>query len=647
MPPGLQMTIPAKKAAIAASAAAATVLGALYANDRYGFSYDINQLLSERAFRKRLEERIRALGGDVSYYHMLQLADPSAEALWYEGRRWNYAEVIMESSKLATVLQQRGVSSGDIVAVLTTNSPEMVFTLAAVSKLGAVPALVNTALQRQTLQHCLDIANPKLLVCTPDLAPVVAELSRSGQPPPTISLSLSSFPPLELSAEVRAASAIAQVRYEDLAGVAVTPTPSPKRLLKEVGALVYTSGTSGKPKAVAVKNFLLVLTSTPTTSDLNNSRKYLPLRTYSCLPLFHGTALFVGLYYSTSVSGSLCLARKFSASQFSTQLVESGATRMLYVGELCRYLIAAPPSPNDRAHKCIVALGNGLHEEVWLKFMRRFGIQEIREVYRSTEGIAGFDNYSRSAAGVGMVGFTGVLRRFLEDDVFLVKFDTTTEDIYRDPETGFCVLAKAGEPGEAIGRVRSMEFYNEYHNHPEATKLKIISNVFKKGDLFQRTGDLLVCSSSGWVRFHDRSGDTFRWRGENVSASEVREHIRKLPNVQDCSVYAVKLSAYDGQAGAATINLADPSQELNFAKELYGRLRSSGLTIYQVPRLVRFRSAIETTATFKQSSTAFKALPWNPAAENQKDSIYWLNDDRYERIDLAAWSRIESGKAKL
>lgn len=395
----------------------------------------------------------------------------------------------------------------------------------------------------QTLQHCLDIANAKILVCTPDLAPAIADLASVSQPPPTLSLSLSSFGPLQLTTEVCAAVGIVQVRYEDLANPMPASAPLlTKRLLKDVGALVYTSGTSGKPKAVAVKNFLLVLVSTPTTIDIKNRKTYLPLRTYSCLPLFHATALFAGLYYVTGVSGTFCLARKFSASRFSTQLVESRATRMLYVGELCRYLVSAPPSPADRAHKCIVALGNGLNREVWLKLTHRFGIPEIREVYRSTEGIAKFDNTTiRSEGGAGMVGFAGPIKRYAEDDIFLVKFDPTTEAPYRDPATGFCVHASADEPGEAIGRVRSMAFYNEYYNNPEATKLKLISDVFEKGDLFQRTGDLLVRQKSGWIRFHDRSGDTFRWKGENVSAGEVREHIGQLPNVQNCSVYAVNL----------------------------------------------------------------------------------------------------------
>jgi acyl-CoA synthetase (AMP-forming)/AMP-acid ligase II len=405
--------------------------------------------------------------------------------------------------------------------------------------------LANRSTTEDTLAHCMKIANSKIVICTPDLATYVRDLfvqSKEGQP--CLSLSLSSFGPLQLSEEDARAANVTQIRYEDfqLASTLTTVPQRAKRNLKDIGALVYTSGTSGKPKAVSIKNFLLVFVSTPTSVDVQNPKRYFPLRTYSCLPLFHATCLFTGLYYSVGSSSTFCLGRKFSASRFARTLTTSGATRLLYVGELCRYLLAAVPSEYDQAHKCIVASGNGLQKDIWEKFRRRYNIPEIREFYRSTEGIAKFDNFSRGApASAGMVGFSGLLKRYFENDIFIVKYDSSTEQPYRDPSTGFCTPAALGEPGEAIGRVRSMDFYNEYLNNPGANKLKLIENVFENGDLFQRTGDLLVHSKRGWIRFHDRSGDTFRWRGENVSAGEVREQIARLPNVHDASVYGVKL----------------------------------------------------------------------------------------------------------
>src|SRR5262249_29481226 len=113
---------------------------------------------------------------------------------------------------------------------------------------------------------------------------------------------------------------------------------------------------------------------------------------------------------------------------------------------------------------------------------------------------------------------------------------------YRDPKTGFCVKVGPGEAGEVIGRVRDKNLLIGYLNDNGATEKKLLSDVFAKGDCFQRMGDMLLRDSYGWIQFHDRMGDTFRWKGENVSAGEVRDHISKLPGVQDAVVYGVKLA---------------------------------------------------------------------------------------------------------
>ena len=392
----------------------------------------------------------------------------------------------------------------------------------------------------------MEVASAKLLVCSPDLGGVIVDWKKETNGEiPCLSINLSSFPPLKLEQSSSGEDFVTQIRYEDLNAVSLSKAAPPAaRKLSDVGCLIYTSGTSGKPKAVSTKNFQLVIVSTPGSDDLLNSKRYYPLRTFSCLPMFHATCLFTGLFYSVGNSATFCISRKFSASRYFKELTASGATRMLYVGELCRYLLASPPSKFDKAHKCIVASGNGLQKDIWNKFKARFNIPEIREFYRSTEGVAKFDNFQRGSSGSGMVGYKGAIYRWYEQDTYLVKHDPSTEEPYRDPKTGFCVPVKVGEPGEAIGRVRSMAFYNEYLNNPEANKAKLLNNVFEKGDIFQRTGDLLVCEPNGWIRFMDRTGDTYRWKGENVSAGEVREHISRLANVQDVSVYGVKLDGY-------------------------------------------------------------------------------------------------------
>ncbi|KAJ5192169.1 Bifunctional fatty acid transporter/acyl-CoA synthetase (FAT1) [Penicillium cf. viridicatum] len=624
MPPSLPVQIPVNKVALAASAAVAAFVGGLYADHSHVLSYDINQIIQEKALHTRLQRRINALRDDFSLYHMLQLAE--------RPRPCGSKAAVGHAGRLACHFVGHGLRVGDTIAIFATKLPEMVLAIAAANFKFVFKGYPEPTVGGELMwgAHIARYLTPLFGDCWFHVAGLYARSGSSrceaGTPscnPVTITLIL---------------------RYEDLGSVSL-PAESrrPIRRLVDVGALIYTSGTRGKPKAVGIKNFLLVLVSTPMTIDVKYRRRNLPLRTYSCLPLFHATCLFSGLFYSVGLSATFCLARKFYASRLMARLVESRATRLLYVGELCRYLLAAPASPHDRAHQCRVAIGNGLHRNVWRRFQQRFNIPEVREVYRSTEGVAKFDNFSRGKTGAGMVGCAGPLKRYFEDVTYLVRYDPTTESPYRDPQTGLCVLAQAGEPGEAIGRVRSMDYYNE--------------------EIF--SSERATCSSG--IRpggFASTIARGIHSVGENVSAAEVREHICKLPDVEDASVYTVKLSAYDflfyapgwinalgfrydGQAGAAAISLVVGTQEDAFATGLFGRLRKLGLAMYQLPKLVRFSKGIETTATFKQSKAALKGLAWNPEAEGLQDSLYWLDGEEYRRLDSAAWGAIEGGKARL
>lgn len=375
----------------------------------------------------------------------------------------------------------------------------------------------------------MNIAKARTVISTPDLA----EFIPSSLPHFTINLGSFTNPP-------PANSSITLLTSQTLP--APSTTPPAKAAINDLALLIYTSGTTGKPKACAIRNHLIFVTSTPLTQDVDEPSKYFPLRTYSPLPLFHGTAFFTGVAYSMGTGSTLCLARKFSASRFFKDVTESQATRILYVGELCRYLVLSPPSPYDQAHKCIVASGNGLRGEIWHTFKTRFNIPEVREFYRSTEGLAKFDNFNKGAWGHGRVGFFGPLRRYMETDTMIIRVDTATEMPYRDPATGFCVRAKIGEPGEVIGRVKARGLLTEYLNNTAATEEKLMFDVFKKGDLWQKMGDLIVHEDDGWIRFHDRMGDTFRWKGENVSAGEVRDALAKIDGVVDAAVYGVKLA---------------------------------------------------------------------------------------------------------
>ncbi|TVY47372.1 Fatty acid transporter protein [Lachnellula cervina] len=614
--------------------AAALAAGA-YLNAKLAISPDIQQMRHERAWGERFQSRIANLGDSCSIYHMFDGIDPELEFLWFEGKAWTYGEIKSYAHRLAALLESEGVSKKDHIACFMTNSPEMIVTVLALSKLGAVAALVNIHLRDDTLLYCMDVSMAQTVISTPDLAEFVPSGMRH------FSLNLSSF----LNTTPAQNTAVTLLSQDNLPNPNII-TPGAKATPQDVTVLIYTSGTTGKPKACGVRNFLCIATSTPLPQDVNNPQKYFPLRTYSPLPLFHGTAFFTALCYTLGTSSTFCLARKFSTSRFFKDVTESRATRILYVGELCRYLVHAAPSSYDRAHKCIVATGNGLRGEIWEKFRERYGIPEIREFYRSTEGLAKFDNMGFSAAGAGNIGFAGVVRRYLEQDNFLLRVDPKTGAPYRDPRTGFCVRAKLGEPGEVIGRVKSRALLTEYLNNESATEEKILFDVFKKGDCYQKMGDLMIHDHTGWLRFHDRMGDSFRWKGENVSAGEVRDHLAKLPGILDAVVYGVKLASYDGQAGAAAITL-DSNADGPFMNRLYKQLKKTGLPGYAMPRLVRITPEIETNATFKKAKGDILKRSWNSNEKGDQDKLYWLNGTRYQPLDGESWSAIEMGKAKL
>ncbi|KAK4943652.1 hypothetical protein LTR10_016749 [Elasticomyces elasticus] len=604
----------------AVSTAAAGAVATLLLDYTLGVSKDVKAIREETDFLNRFTQYVQRQGDQVNLYHVLDQADPYAEALWFEGRSWNYSAFKAEVNVLALGFQQLGVVHRDFVAVFMTNSPEMVFAVFALAKLGDVPALLNSTLREDTLLHCVRLPAAKLIVSTPDLAPFAATAAASFDGTiRTYSLSLGSF---QVSSSTHAPAEVRDFPIPDRAKAA-TVTPA-RTSPTDPGVLIYTSGTTGKPKACSIKNSRVCVTCLPNPADYSNLKKYFPLRAYSCMPLFHGTTFLAGMSYCVGNSGCFCSARRFSARNFWKDVAASRATRIVYVGELCRYLLAAPESEYDRKDHCIVAMGNGLQKDVWLAFKKRFGVPEIREFYRSTEGLAKYDNQQfGDSRGVGKVGFVGVLKRSLEKDQFLVKFDYDTEMPYRDPKTGFCVLAGFNEPGEAIARIKHIDVYPEYLGNKLANEAKTMRDVFIKGDMSQRSGDLLMQERSGWVHFVDRVGDTFRWKGDNVSAGEIRGFISELPHVQDVVVVGKQLKGYDGQAGVAAISLDSslPDVETQFIQRLYGNLKKKGVPDYALPRLVALTNELVAVgATFKHAKQVVKGLVCgNPTRRQPKE----------------------------
>jgi acyl-CoA synthetase (AMP-forming)/AMP-acid ligase II len=286
-------------------------------------------------------------------------------------------------------------------------------------------------------------------------------------------------------------------------------------------------------------------------------------RWYDCMPMYHGTGGATAI--SMMMRGvTLCIGKKFSTSKFWRECHDSRATWITYVGETARYLLAAPPGPFDKNHQVRCMYGNGLRPDVWFKFRERFGVPEVAEFFNSSEGVFGLINYSRGDFLATAVGQHGGITRYLNRNTIVpVRFDEVSGQIARDPKTGFAIRQPYEKGGEIIVQVASEKVFAGYHNNPAATEKKFERNVFQKGDLWYRTGDSLRRDADGRWYFLDRLGDTFRWKGENVSTAEVAEVLGKFPGVIEANVYGVSLPSHDGRAGCAAVYI-DPNVTKSF-----------------------------------------------------------------------------------
>lgn len=315
-------------------------------------------------------------------------------------------------------------------------------------------------------------------------------------------------------------------------------------------ALFYTSGTTGMPKGcpiILAGGHAGGISRKAGVSLIGDDDRW-----YNCMPLYHGTGGMAST--SSLMSGTtLCLGKKFSVTNFWSEIRDSKATWFSYVGETARYLLAAPPSPLDKQHNVKGMYGNGLRPDVWSRFQERFGVEAVAEFFNSTEGMFALINYARSPYLRDCVGHHGLIRRIQFHSTYVPVEIDSDGNIARDPKTNFAIRKPYSEGGEMIVKIDSEAAFAGYHKNPGATAKMFVRDVFKKGDLYYRTGDALRRDEEGRWFFLDRLGDTFRWKGENVSTAEVAHVLGTWKGVVEANVYGVTIPGHDGRAGCAAI----------------------------------------------------------------------------------------------
>ena len=534
--------------------------------------------------------------------------------LLFEDRSWTWREIDREVDRSARAFQKMGLEQGDVIALLMDNRPEFLFAITGLNRIGAAGALINTNITGAALAHAIRIAEPVAVLVGEEhrdslerVLPELPDLPKDqiwvqGEPEGTDPGAYRAFPDL-LEAEVQLGN----------------------RVQPDVDApfgYIYTSGTTGLPKAAIISNKRILLPATLmgrvifdlTTDDV----------VYLTTPLYHSVGMYIGWGATLTTGAAVALRRKFSASKFWDDVDQFGVTAFVYIGELCRYLLNQPEHPKERGHKLRVAGGNGLRPDIWEEFQQRFGIASIREYYGATEG---------NSMAINLTGRPGMIGRLMLG-AKLIRCDLETGEPTRNAE-GRCEATATGGVGLYIAPISKAVPFDGYADR-EATRKKILENVFKQGDRWFNSGDLMGLHEDDWLSFADRVGDTFRWKGENVSTNEVAETLNAAPGVLETNVYGVEVPGSEGRAGMASVH-ASP----DFSIEDFARFAIDKLPGYQRPIFVRVQHEMRITVTFKHQKVDYRREGYDPGQVS--DPLYLLEGDHYIPLDQSVWEGIQDG----
>jgi fatty-acyl-CoA synthase len=545
-------------------------------------------------------------------------------AITFEGKSLTYAELDALANRYAHWAKGQGLRRGQTVAILLPNRLDYLALWFGLTKVGVAGALINNSLIGAPLIHCLNISGASVVVVDDETSPAFeAVKDKLDRHMVQWTLAEAHGDQRDLAKALKSCSQLRPDRAgrEDIRA-------------RDVALYIYTSGTTGLPKAAKISHMraqLYMCAFAGATGAHQDDRIYVTL------PLYHATGGLCGMGAALLNGGSVALKRRFSATRFWDDIREENCTMFVYIGELCRYLVNQPEQAAERAHKLRLAFGNGLRPEVWEVAQQRFAIPDILEFYGSTEGNVSLFNFDGKPGAIGRV--PGYLKsRF---NVRLVRFDVEAEAPVRGA-SGLCQETSAGEVGECIGLIGgdAREDFGGYADKAASEK-KILHDVFRKGDAWFRTGDLMRQDAEGYFYFVDRIGDTFRWKGENVSTSEVSEQLSVIPGVKEATVYGVKVGDQDGRAGMASLVVGPEFEIAGLAAAV-----DEALPAYARPVFVRLQPEIEITGTFKYRKMDLVAEGFDPAVIRQP--VYWRDATRgYVRLTKPGFAKILSGAVRV
>jgi fatty-acyl-CoA synthase len=550
----------------------------------------------------------------------------ASPAVLFEDRAVTWAELDAGANRYARWAKDQGLRKGDAVSILMGNCPEYLMAWLGLVKNGNVAALINTHLMGQPLSHSINIAGAKHLILGADLHESYLTAASGLDAAPKLWTTGGTKPgceDLDSALAAQSDAPMGRASRDDL-------------YCRDKALYIYTSGTTGLPKAANISHMRLLHILSAFQGAVNAKADD---RMYDVLPLYHSAGGIAALGPVFLGGASVVVKRKFSATEFWDDCNRYQPTVFQYIGELCRYLLNQPERPHERDHRLRIAIGNGMRPEIWPKFQARFNIPHIMEFYGATEGNVGMINYDGKVGAIGRVPWYA---RTIQK-IRLVRYDLDKHEAIRDAD-GFCSETANGEVGEACGKIdpNDPRFRFDGYTRKEDTEKKILRDALAKGDAWFRTGDLMRRDGQGYFYFVDRTGDTFRWKGENVATSEVAEALSVFPGITEANVYGVEVPGGEGKAGMAALVTAKDFDLDRLAQHL-----EANLPFYARPVFLRFMPEIETTSTFKQRKIELQKQGFDPREIADPMYVREAASGHYAPLTPSLYDDICKGRVKL
>lgn len=610
------------------------------------FQVPPRELTMERLMRGA--SRLAAFSRDMPYTVPDRLEQRAREVgdrpfLYFEEQVITFAEANTRADQIAHTLVAAGYGRGDVVALLMDNRPEFVLAWLGMAKVGIVAALINTSARGVVLAHALQATGARALLVGSELAAAVAddtamaaETAVAGQAATATSVPV---PVIEWAEPGTSTTGRFPSFAHLLAATPATPVDPAVRtgmVASDTLYLIFTSGTTGLPKAAKMSHLRFL-----NAGEVMGGLMGLGAEDvfYCVLPLYHGAGGMVVPSAALAFSIPFVLRRKFSTSGFWKDVRRHRITAVYYIGEVVRYLLNVPPKPDDRDNTLRTMGGAGLRPDVWQAFVERFGVDQVIEGLGSTEANYGITNVDNRIGSVGRLPYPAYT------NVRVLRYDVDKGEHLRT-EAGTYVQAQAGQTGELVAEVLGgnglMGFFEGYTS-AEETERKLLRNVFREGDVWFRTGDLVRFDEDDYYYFVDRVGDTFRWKSENVATQEVETVLAGAPGVAVANVYGVRVPGCEGRAGMVALTLADGAA---FDAAGFHAYATARLAPYAVPVFVRLAAAPEMTTTYKLMKTALQRQGYAPqavggdplyVADTAAGTYVPLSDETLARLGLAAF----------